>query len=134
MKKWMKICLIVLCVALVFEVAAWLIGIRVNPFALERIELYTYDHECEGRVVLNGQEALRAVLIYNFSLPSRKVNGQPCCDSYRLEMYFVNGEKLFVSEGTKEKLVISTSDYYIANQWLVNYILELAEQYKLPID
>lgn len=134
MKKWMKICLIVLCAVLVFEVLAWAFGIRMNPLAVERIELYTYDHEHEGRVVLTDQEALKAMFIYNLSLPSSKVNAQPCCDSYRLEMYFKSGEKLFVSDGTKDKLVINTSDYYVANQWLVDYILELVEQYELPID
>lgn len=134
MKKWMKIGLIVLCVVLVFEVLAWVFGIRVNPFTVQKIELYAYDHEQERRVVLNDQEALKAMLLFNISLPSREVDAQPCCDSYRLEMYFKNGEKLFVSEGTKDKLVISTSDYYVANQWLVDYILELVAKYELPID
>lgn len=134
MKKWLKICLIVLCVLVALDLMAQLFCLRVNPLMVDRIELYTYDHTREGRVVLNEEEASKVVLLYNLSMPSRRVDGQPCCDSYRLEVYFKIGTKLFISEGTKDKLIISTSDHYVSNKWLLDYILKLVEKYELPID
>ena len=45
MKKWVKICLIILCVLLVFEGLALLFGYRINPFDVEKVTLYSYDQE-----------------------------------------------------------------------------------------
>ena len=134
LKKWGKVCLLVLCVFCVISLFAQLWGLHINPLVVDRIELYTYDHKYEGRVELSEQEAWKAMLLSNLSLPAGEVIAEPCCDSYRLEVYFRTGAKTLISEGTHDKLIVSANRHYVSNQWLIDYILELVEKYDLPID
>lgn len=134
MRKWMKIALIVLCVVLVFEVLAWVIGIRVNPLAVEKIELYSYDYENdeEYHVELTEEEKWMVSLLYNMSTIMRKLYADPPPMSDRLVIYSESGEMFSVAPLDNEKLLTKQSYHKISNPLLYKYIQSLLEKYGLP--
>ena len=134
MKKWMKIALIVLCAVLVFEVLAWVIGIRVNPLAVEKIELYSYDYENdeEYHVELTEEEKWMVSLLYNMSTIMRKLYADPPPMSDRLVIYSDSGEMFSVAPLDNEKLLTKQSYHKISNPLLYKYIQLLLEKHGLP--
>ena len=137
-KRWIWIAAAVVCVALVLVLA--LFGFFRNmiaPGGVDRIELHTYDHENYGQADLTGWEAQLVIALFNFSRQAGEVEAEPCCDGYRLEIYFADGQEITISEGVDAKLIVRQSGhepYYISGRALIDYIFALAEKYDLPLD
>ena len=137
-KRWIWIAAAVVCVALVLVLA--LFGFFRNmiaPGGVDRIELHTYDHENYGQADLTAWEAQLVIALFNFSRQAGEVEAEPCCDGYRLEIYFADGREITISEGVDAKLIVRQSGhepYCISGRALIDYIFALAEKYDLPLD
>lgn len=108
---------------------------RIAYWDVKEVRLYTYDHEVSKEVGLSGAEARNIIRLYNLSLHGGEVTGQPCCDGYRVTIDLTNGSTITLSEGARDKAVLTGPGgrwHYLTNQALIDYILELAEQYNLP--
>jgi hypothetical protein len=113
-----------------------------NPFpvaadAVERIELKTYSHTYlpgNKQAELSRAEANKIIRLINWSGYDPQITGEPCCDTYWLEIYFVGGAMLRVSQGGKDTMIVNPlvgERYWVRNQALVSYVLELIETYEL---
>ena len=134
MKKWIKVCLIVLCVLLVLDFVAQLFLLRVNPIWVDSMELYTYDSEQdkEYHLELTGDEIWKVSMLHNLSIPVDKVvaDPPPMCD--RLEIHFITGAELILYLISDEQFSAKPSYYVFSCQWLYDYIQEILEQHNLP--
>lgn len=135
MKKWMKICLIVVCVLLVFELFAWIFGYRINPFAVEKAKLYSYDEET-GKyrsAELTQEEAWKIVLLYNFCtthMGTEMVDGPTEPNIVELQMKVIGKVTMLPLRG--DRLSIKPGYLHTYNPSLRDYIRELLEKYDLP--
>lgn len=134
MKKWMKITLIVLSVLIAFNILAGLLGLRVNPFAVEKIELYSYDFENdeEYRVELTEGEIWMVSMLYNLSVPTRKLYADAPPMNDRLEIYLESGGEINIFPLKRERLHMKPGYYKFSDPLLYNYIQTLLEKYGLP--
>lgn len=108
---------------------------RIDPTAVDKIVLKTYDHDSYGEKELTEEEARKLVFLYNTSRCLGDVNAEPCCASYGFGVYFKDGSHFYVGEGPKSKMIVNRGSgirYYIENQALIDYILQLSRKYGLP--
>ena len=135
MKKWMKICLIVLCALLAFEGMLLLFSYHINPFNIERAMLYSYDQET-GKyhsAELTKEETWKIVLLYNYCTIHKgkeMVDGPTQPDIVSLEMKI--GEEVTMLPLQGERLSIKPGYLLTYNPWLRDYMRELLEKYELP--
>ena len=116
-----------------------------NPFpiaadAVERIELKTYSHSYlpgNKQAVLGEKEVKKVIRLFNQGTYDPEIDGEPCCDTYWLEVYLKDGNMIRISEGNNRNMTVRsvTKEYYwICNRALVRYVLELVEAYDLVRD
>ena len=139
MKRWKIVVIVAVCVVLLLNLAGFgrkpLFGIFV-----EKVELHTDSHSYrpgKREAELTWMEALKVIALYNFSRYEKEINAEPCCAAYWLEIHLRSGKVIQVSEGSKNKVIVEPvlgERYYRCNGALVNYILQLAEQYELVYD
>lgn len=134
MKKWIKICLIVLCVLIALDLMAQLFCLRVNPLLVDRMELYTYDsaRNVEDHIELSNEEIWKISMLYNLSIPTDSVMADPPPMHDRLEVHFKSGTKLILHHYPGEQFLLKPGYYVISGQWLYDYIQTLLEQHNLP--
>ena len=134
MKKELTALGIIVCAALLI----WLcfsVFPRISFRDVKEVRLYTYDHETREEVGLTDEEAQRIIQLYNLSRHGGEVTGTPCCAGYCVTIDLTNGSTITLSEGARDKAVLTGPGgrwHYLTNQALIDYILELAEQYNLP--
>jgi len=142
MKKWMKICLIVLCVVLVFEVLAWVSGLRVNPSEIESVKICTcVEHPYEDHVEysvdyleLSEDEIWELAILYNLTPFSiRKLYADPAPDSDGVEIRLKSGERMWIRPYRNGQLHMKMSYLVVFNLLLDHYIQELLEEHDLPV-
>ena len=116
-----------------------------NPFpiaadAVERIELYTYSHSHlpgDTQAVLREQEVKKVIRLFNQGTYDPEIDGEPCCDTYWLEVYLKDGNMIRISEGNNRNMTVRsvTKEYYwICNRALVRYVKELVKAHDLVSD
>ena len=134
MKKWMKICLIVLCVLVALDLMAQLFCLRINPLLVDRMELYTYDSvgDTEDCLELSTEEIWKISMLYNLSVLVDSVMADPPPMHDRLEVYFKSGTKLILYNFKDEQFLLKPGYYVISGQWLHDYIQEVLEKHNLP--
>lgn len=141
MKKWMKICLIVLCVVLVFEVLAWVSGLRVNPSEIESVKICTcVEHPYEDHVEysvdyleLSEDEIWELAILYNLTPFSiRKLYADPPPETDAVEIRLKSGERMWIHPYGDLTLHSKPSYLVIFNPLLNGYIQWLLEKYGLP--
>ena len=117
----------------------------INPFPIiratvERIELRTDSHsDSDGlsgknQALLDKTEVNKVLRLINWSGYDPQITGEPCCDTYWLEIYLVGGNVIRVSEGGKNTMIVNPligERYWVRNQALVRYVLELIETHEL---
>lgn len=137
MKKWVKVCLIVLCVLLVFEGLAWLFGYRINPLVIEKATLYCYelenDKEHYHSVELTEEEMWKIVLLYNFTTihqGKEMIDGPTMPDCVILET--TTGGEIMMLAVRGDRLTIKPDYLLTYNPALCRYIEELLAKYGLP--
>lgn len=144
----MKIQRILKGVAVVLLVGLFLYIIGFMPFNIfpvfhphvERVELKTYSHSYtpgNKQAELNADEVWKAILLYNTAGYEREITGEPCCDTYWLEIYLTNGSKIRVAEGNQDKMIVtpvSGERFYITSRLLVDYVKDMIEKYELVCD
>jgi hypothetical protein len=135
MKKWMKICLIVVCALLVFELFAWIFGYRISPFFVEKAKLYSYDDETltYHSAELTAEEAWKIVLLYNFCtthLGVEMVDGPT--EPNIVELQVKNGGEITMLQVRGKRLIVKPGYLWADNRLLWNYIQDLLEKYDLP--
>lgn len=138
-KRWI-IAGVVIVVAALLVAGSGLLRAPIDLNRVERMELHTYDHVRMGKVELTQAEQWMVAFLYNISPRGGEITAEPCCDAYRVEVYYNDGRKLFVSENGASIMNIRVRDererdnFCAACPLLVDYILALAEKYDLPID
>ena len=134
MKKWMKICLIVLCILIALDLMAQLFCLRVNPLLVDRVELYTYDsaRNVEDHIVLSNEEKWKISMLYNLSIPIDTVMADPPPMHDRIEVYFKSGTKLTLYHLPDGEFLLKPGYYVISGTWLYDYIQTLLESHDLP--
>jgi hypothetical protein len=116
-----------------------------NPFpiaadAVERIELKTYSHTYlpgNKQAELSRAEANKIIRLINWSGYDPQITGEPCCDTYWLEVYLKDGTMIRVSQGNRENMTVKPVEgerYWVHNRALVRYVLKLVEAYDLVRD
>lgn len=141
MKKWMKICLIVLCVVLVFEVLAWVSGLRVNSSEIKRIKICTsvtnphesYSEYDADYLELSEDEIWTLAMLYNLtplSIQTRYADPPPETDA--VEIRLKSGERMWIHPYGDLTLHSKPSYLVIFNPLLNGYIQWLLEKYGLP--
>ena len=137
MKKRLTILgIAVLCIVLL-RVLIGVSGLHIDPLAVEKVELKTYDHRTRGEIELTALETWKLLALYNSSTFAGLVNAEPCCDAYGFKVYFRDGNTLYIGQGVRSKMIVRPDlgdAYYVQNQLLIQYIYALAEKYDLPID
>ena len=106
-----------------------------NPLFIERVELYTYDHKIEDTIELSAIESFTAMALSYLGVWMGPVDAEPCCAGYRLEVYYWNGTKTYLSEGAWSKMICDRplgNRYYIWNPLMIEYIKFLTNVYDLP--
>jgi hypothetical protein len=139
--------LLVLSVCLLAVVLLLAFGDRktVNPFPIrrgevERIELKTYSHTYlpgNKQAELSRAEANKIIRLINWSGYDPQITGEPCCDTYWLEVYLKDGTMIRVSQGNRENMTVKPVEgerYWVHNRALVRYVLKLVEAYDLVRD
>ena len=135
-KRLIIIGIIVLLVVLVFKC----IGKPIIPLNVARIELKTYSHtDSPGatQVVLSKDEVREVIRLYNEGSFAGSVTGEPCCDTYWLEIHLRDGTKIRVSEGNENQMIVKPflgGRYTLEGKQLVEFILELVEEYEMASD
>ena len=110
---------------------------RIAYRDVKEVRLYAYDHETREDVGLTDEEARKVIRLYNHSHHGGEVTGTPCCASYCVTIDLSNGSTITLSEGARDKAVLTGPGgrwHYLTNQSLIDYILELVERYDLPRD
>ena len=108
---------------------------RIAYRDVKEVRLYTYDHETRKEVGLTDEEARKMIRLYNRSRHGGKIDGEPCCAGYCITIDLTDGSTVTVQEGARDKVILAGPGgrrHYLINQALIDYILELAEQYDLP--
>jgi len=116
-----------------------------NPFpiaadAVERIELKTYSHSHlpgDTQAVLREQEVKKVIRLFNQGTYDPEIDGEPCCDTYWLEVYLKDGNMIRISEGNNRNMTVRTVTkeyYWICNRALVRYVKELLKAHDLVSD
>lgn len=108
---------------------------RIAYRDVKEVRLYTYDHETRKDVGLTDEEARKMIRLYNRSRHGGEVTGEPCCAGYCITIDLTDGSTITVQEGARDKVILAGPGgrrHYLINQALIDYILELAEQYDLP--
>ena len=116
-----------------------------NPFpiaadAVERIELKTYSHTYlpgNKQAVLSEKEVKKVIRLFNQGTYDPEIDGEPCCDTYWLEVYLKDGNMIRISEGNNRNMTVRsvTKEYYwICNRALVRYVKELVKAHDLVRD
>ena len=135
-KRLIIIGIIVLLVVLVFKC----IGKPIIPLNVVRIELKTYSHTDspgDTQVVLSRDEVRKVIRLYNEGSFAGSATGEPCCDTYWLEIYLRDGTKIRVSEGNENQMIVKPflgGRYTLKGKQLVDYVLELVEKYEMAPD
>ena len=138
-RRWIIAGAVVALVALVVSCSG-LLRAPIDLTKVERMELHTYDHVRMEQVELTQSEQWMIAFLYNISPRGGEITAEPCCDAYRVEVYYNDGRKLFVSENGASIMNVRVRDererdnFCAACPLLVEYILILAEKYELPID
>ena len=144
----MKMQWILKSVAVVLLVGLFLYIIGFMPFNIfpvfhphvERVELQTYSHSYapgNKQAQLSADEVWKAILLYNTAGYERQITGEPCCDTYWLEIYLTDGSMIRVAEGNQEKMIVtpvSGERFYITSRLLVDYVKNLIAKYDLVFD
>lgn len=116
-----------------------------NPFpvaadAVERIELKTYSHSYlpgKTQAVLSEKEVKKVIRLFNQGTYDPEIDGEPCCDTYWLEVYLKDGTMIRVSQGNLRNMTVKPVEgerYWVHNRALVRYVLKLVEAYDLVRD
>lgn len=108
---------------------------RIAYRDVKEVRLYTYDHETREEVGLTDEEARKMIRLYNRSRHGGEITGEPCCAGYCVTINLTDGSTITVQEGARDKVILAGPGgrrHYLINQALIEYILELAEQYDLP--
>ena len=130
----------VIVLAALLLVISGLLRSPIDLTKVDRMELYTYDHVSGGKVELTQAEQWMVAFLYNISPRGGEITGEPCCDAYRVEVYYQDGSEMHISEGVFSKMIVRIprekgwEDFYVTCPFLVDYIYILAEKYDLPID
>lgn len=138
-KRWIVVGVVIVLAAL-FLAGSGLLRSPIELSKVERMQLHTYDHVRMGDVELTEAEQWMIAFLYNISPRGGEITAEPCCDAYRVEVYFDDGRKLSVSENGASAMNVRVRDekeldnFCASCPLLVNYILTLAEKYDLPID
>ena len=125
--------------AVIILIISGLLRSPIDLFRVEKMELHTYDHDRGGRVELALAEQWVVALLYNISPRGGEITGEPCCDAYRVEVYYQDGSEMHISEGVFSKMIVripcekGRDDFYVTCPFLVDYIYLLANTYDLPI-
>ena len=135
MKKELTALGIIVCAALLI----WLcfsVFPRISFRDVKEVRLYTYDHETREEVGLTDEEAREVIRLYNRSRHGgNDIFASPCCASYCVTIDLTDGSTIRVQEGVWDRVIVTRKggrQHYLTNQALIDYILELAEQYNLP--
>jgi hypothetical protein len=136
--------LLVLSICLVAVVLLLAFGDRktVNPFPIrrgevERIELKTDTHTYEPgskQVQLSRADINQIIRLINWSGYDPQIEGEPCCDTYWLEIYLTHGGMIRVSQGGRDTMIVHPllgDRYWVRNDKLVAYVLELIDTHGL---
>lgn len=108
---------------------------RIAYRDVKEVRLYTYDHETRKEVGLTDEEARKMIRLYNRSRHGGEIDAEPCCAGYCITIDLTDGSTITVQEGARDKVILAGPGkrrHYLINQALIDYILELAEQYDLP--
>ena len=140
MKKWMKICLIVLCVVILWEAAAWLWGFRISPLEVEYIEVCTCveqysDHRVDYAVdylKLSEDEIWKFVMLHNLSFYTDKFMGDSPPESDGIEIRFKSGRRMWIDPYRGSRIHVKPGYYVMYNPLLCNYIQQLLAEHNLP--
>lgn len=125
-KRLLKIGIAILCILLFL----YLVGYFHNPisiFNIDRVVLETYDHEGQsddvrtGTVELNSVDIWALVTLYNLSRYDSNITAEPCCAEFRFYIYFHNGSKVTIREGSMTAAIVDPvkGDYYYAHSRLL---------------
>lgn len=120
----------------------------INPFPItratvERIELRTDTHsDSDGlsgknHALLDKTEVNKVLRLINWSGYDPQITGEPCCDTYWLEIYLVGGNMIRVSEGGRDTMIVHPligERYWVRNEKLVQYVWELIGTHGLVRD
>lgn len=134
-KRTVNKLIVVIAVVLLVLVIHFLLIKPIWFWDLDRVELHTYDHQRGGRVTLTDFESWLAVTLYNASIFAGEVDAEPCCDEYRLVVYFEDGSRSSISEGVRSKMIVRppNGSFYVECGILIKYIESLAIKYDLPL-
>ena len=133
-KKHLYVGVVGLCVLLVLFFSGFFYQ-RISFRDVKEVRLYTYDHVTRGETGLTKEEAREVIRLYNRSRHGGEVTGEPCCTGYRITIDLSDGSTITLSEGARDKAILKGPGgrwHYLTNRALIEYILELAEQYDLP--
>ena len=139
-KKRVMIGVVVLLFLLLIVILLLCIRKPIFSTHVDQIILKTYSHSHtlgNTEVVLDSDEAQKAILLYNFAGIGGEITSEPCCATYWLEVYFADGSQIRISEDDKDKMIItpvSGERYYIRSKALVNFVHELIERYDMVCD
>ena len=107
---------------------------------MERIELKTYSHSYlpgKTQAVLSEKEVKKVIRLFNQGTYDPEIDGEPCCDTYWLEVYLKDGTMIRVSQGIMGNMTVKPVEgerYWVHNRALVRYVLKLVEAYDLVRD
>ncbi len=133
-KRW----IVYLAVALVVLSVFWWMNGAVNPFAVERMELRTTDHETSQTIKLNIVETWIALSLHNLGLWDGDISGDPGDPVFDFDVYLKNGQKVSISQGTRARVRVHGSplprlDRFPWNPLLIGYIKLLAWSHGMPM-
>ena len=133
-KKHLYVGVVGLCVLLVLFFSGFFYQ-RISFRDVKEVRLYTYDHVTRGETGLTKEEAREVIRLYNRSRHGGEIDAEPCCTGYCVTIDLTDGSTITVQEGVRDKVILTRSGghrHYLTNRALIEYILELAEQYDLP--
>ena len=137
-KRTVNKLIVVISVVLLVLVIHFLLIKPIWFWDLDRVELYSSDHNRGGQVTLTPFEAWIAIALYNVSPYSGEICAEPCCDLLSLRVYYEDGSRLRISLGTDTKMNIYTpyntfdDSYRIESAVLIKYLDLLVSIYDLP--
>ena len=137
-KRTVNKLIVVISVVLLVLVIHFLLIKPIWFWDLDRVELYSSDHNRSGRVTLTPFEAWIAIALYNVSPYSGEISAEPCCELLSLRVYYEDGSRLRIEQGTNTKMNIYTpyntfdDSYRIESVVLIKYLDLLVSKYDLP--
>lgn len=138
-KKWLKIGIKLVCILFLF----YLLGFFHNPisvFDIDRVVLETDDHNGQSDDVISGTVELdkgdiwTLVTLYNLSRYDAYIDSEPCCDEFGFDVYFRDGSKVRISEGSMTAAIVTPvkgERYYAHSKLLLNWIESCIAKYHL---